>query len=390
MFKNTSKLNKKLVQIFIDTKKINITFTFPKEIDDLQIVKSSIENICKEFNKKTSECSMIVNCECFIHDEGISCIPEIKILEKIRDSGVIILGKIIFKQTDHSLPVKSYNNALQKTLEPFVLAKSLDLDFSKLSRVSMDTHPVEKNLVEFLKKMTQLTNLSLSNISLSYDNLKELLTNISYFSINNVKIYKPHPLTLTFKEISELLKTLSDLKISKSSQFLDAMKELDNLNNFTSLDFSDHIFDISLIEKINHALVDTTTYDTKVPNLTSLNLSNNGMTKYISDIFKDEDKEKNYLDKIVKLFRTLDKVVKLDISKNNIGSYIDHIIPEGEGMLVSLKSLNVSDNELNLQNIIGLISRLPYLKYLNISNNYLSEEDKHYLKVHYPSLVVTY
>jgi len=391
MFKNTSKLNKKLVQIFITTKKINITFTFPKEIDDLQIVKSSIEDICEQFDKKPSECNMIVNCEYLIHGKGISCTPEIEIIEEIKNSGVIILGKIIFSQTDYRLPVESYINVLEKTLEPFIFAKSLELDFSKIS-----IHPaVQEKLVEFLKTMTQLTNLSLSNISLSYDDLQFLLDKeISYFSINNVKIYKPwqlgqpQPTTVTYKEISELLKTLSDLKISNSDQFLDAMKELDNLNNFTSLDFSDHIFDISLIEKINDALVDETD-QTKVPKLTSLNLSNNGMTKNISFL---ENKVPDYLNKIVKLFRTLDTVVKLDISKNGIiSSYIDYII--SEGMLPSLKSLNVSDNELNLQNIRDLISKLPYLNYLNISNNYLSEEDKDKLKEYfkdYPSLVVTY
>ena len=396
MLRGTSKQMKQYASV-----QKNITFTFPITLNQQpREIAQNIRNLCKSFGKKPSECNMVVNCDCSIEKEEVTYTPEI--IKAIIESGVIILAKIIFQDSEKKTGYISeqekekYVSNLEKILEPFVEVKLLDLNFYRLSNVTR-TMLMEK-LVEMLTRMTQLTSLSLSTLELTAGQLKRSLSympNLSSFSINKLTIIPnkwifgmPEPPKLTDQYIAEnltVLETLSKLKICNSPQILKALKSLD-LSNLTSLDFSDHLYQDSLISEIYNTLVDTDSVTTKVPNLISLNLSNNSIPP-------SGRLEETNINTLIKLFSTLNNLEELNISKNDISeSSMENMmkqIEDGE-ILRYLKFLNVSHNKLTLENIKELIRILPSLRSLNLSNNLKLETEielKEYLKG-FPLLVV--
>lgn len=380
----------------VDNSIVNITFTFPRTFSG-NIVKT-IQNLCKSFGKKPSECKMVVNCDCSIEKEEVTYTP--KIIKEIIKSGVIIVAKIIFQDSEKTGYIteqekQKYVSNLERILEPFVEVKLLDLNFYRLSDVTRNV--LMEKLVEMLTRMDQLTSLSLSTVELSVDQLKRSLSympNLSSFSINKLTIVPnkwifgmPEPPKLTDQYIAEnltVLETLSKLKILNCPQILKALKSLD-LSNLTSLDFSDYLYQDSLISEIYNALV-TDSVTTKVPNLISLNLSNNSIPP-------SGELEETNINTLIKLFSTLNNLEELNISKNGMSeSTMENMMKQIEdgGILRSLKFLNVSHNKLTLENIKELIRILPSLRSLNVSNNLKLETEielKEYLKG-FPSLVV--
>jgi len=356
----------------VDNSIVNITFTFPRTFSG-NIVET-IQNLCKSFGKKPSECKMVVNCDCSIEKEEVTYTP--KIIKEIIKSGVIIVAKIIFQDSEKTGYIteqekQKYVSNLERILEPFVEVKLLDLNFYRLSDVTRNV--LMEKLVEMLTRMDQLTSLSLSTVELSVDQLKRSLSympNLSSFSINKLTIVPnkwifgmPEPPKLTDQYIAEnltVLETLSKLKILNCPQILKALKSLD-LSNLTSLDFSDYLYQDSLISEIYNALV-TDSVTTKVPNLISLNLSNNSIPP-------SGELEETNINTLIKLFSTLNNLEELNISKNGMSeSTMENMMKQIEdgGILRSLKILNVSHNKLTLENINELIRILPSLRSLNV------------------------
>lgn len=120
-----------------------------------------------------------------------------------------------------------------------------------------------------------------------------------------------------------------------------------------------------MISEIYNTLVDTDSVTTKVPNLISLNLSNNSIPP-------SGRLEETNINTLIKLFSTLNNLEELNISKNDISeSSMENMMKQIEdgGILRSLKFLNISHNKLTLENIKELIRILPSLRSLNVSNN---------------------
>ena len=145
-----------------------------------------------------------------------------------------------------------------------------------------------------------------------------------------------------------------------------------------------------MISEIYNTLTDSVTnkVTTKVPNLISLNLSNNSIPP-------SGRLEETNINTLIKLFGTLNNLEELNISKNDISeSSMENMMRQIEDgrILPYLKFLNVSHNKLTLENIKELIRILPSLRSLNLSNNLKLETEielKEYLKG-FPSLVVVF
>jgi hypothetical protein len=431
MFRGTSRQFKRIAANIK-----NITFIFPSTLNQqpVEIVKSSIKNVCKSFGKNPSQCNMVVNCDCLITQGHSSChaslnyTPSILILDAIIETGVLILPKIKIDDTGTLDCRATYRDAfcieiINTLLPKFIFSKSLELEFSDnvtvnwQSSVHKDFGTVGKTLITNIKKMTQLKTLSITKAKLSLDQLTSLFTEkLSSFSIAKVIISEDHILGQPYvqktpEEIAEkltVLKTLSKIKIVKCPEILDALKFVtkDDFNKCTSLDFSDHVSGTNLIFKIYDALVDT---DTKVPNLISLNLNNNcirGEPNIIGRQFNHNSKP--YMEKLVDLFKTLNNLQELNLGRNSLldediaymltyigrssllNEDIMDMVPYIE-ILPRLKSLNLSNNQLTLKSIIALIKIFPSLISLNISKHELfKEEEEESLKSYFPSIVFVF
>jgi hypothetical protein len=402
----------------------NITFIFPSTLNQqpVEIVKSSIKNVCKSFGKNPSQCNMVVNCDCLITQGHSSChaslnyTPSILILDAIIETGVLILPKIKIDDTGTLDCRATYRDAfcieiINTLLPKFIFSKSLELEFSDnvtvnwQSSVHKDFGTVGKTLITNIKKMTQLTSVSITNAKLSLDQLTSLFTEkLSSFSIAKVIISEDHILGQPYiqktpEDIAEkltVLKTLSKIKIVKCPQILDALKFVtkDDFNKCTSLDFSDHVSGRDLIFKIHDALVDT---DTKVPKLISLNLNNNcirGEPNIIGRQFNHDSKP--YMEKLVDLFKTLNNLQELNLGRNSLlDEDIEYMLTYiGRGSLLNkdimdmvpyieilprLNSLNLSNNQLTLKSIIALIKIFPSLTHIKISRHYIDIRFKYEL-----------